>query len=456
MRNKLAYFLISFSCIVSCDKSQVDPGTSVITTLPVPPTKLNVTQLGSTKLSLTWTDNSTNEDGFKIERKSGTGNYSLINSVGSNITSYIDSNLIFNTLYTYRVFSFNSAGNSPTYSNEFSITTIGLPILNTSYSSLTQTTILCSGDITNDGGSNIIKRGICWGTKTLPTVGINDTLMNGIGSGIYSIKINSLSPNTKYFIRAFAVNNSGLSYGNEISVTTPDWLFVKGAGVTDVSGNSYESVIIGSQEWMSSNLRTNKFADGSIIESPSTSTWLDITTPAWCYYNNDPTNNNKHGKLYNFYAVEDKRNVCPVGWHVPTGDDWTKLALFMGVPAKDIQGVSSIGYGTKQNVGKALTSTDFTGQTPSTKIGLNLIGSGQLQAYWYSSNNAMTRQINFEGISARGIYWANEKINMNNYVYVGSRVFSGDSSMFNNFTIYGQKLIGNNFNSGYSIRCIKN
>jgi hypothetical protein len=72
---------------------------------------------------LSWTDNSTNETGFKIERKTGAGNYTLIATVNTDIISYSDLGLTPNTTYTYRVYSYNATGNSPTYSNEVTLTT---------------------------------------------------------------------------------------------------------------------------------------------------------------------------------------------------------------------------------------------------------------------------------------------------------------------------------------------
>jgi uncharacterized protein (TIGR02145 family) len=72
---------------------------------------------------LSWTDNSTNETGFKIERRTGTGIYAIVGTVNSNILTFSDSGLLQNTSYIYRVYSYNTVGNSPTYSNELTITT---------------------------------------------------------------------------------------------------------------------------------------------------------------------------------------------------------------------------------------------------------------------------------------------------------------------------------------------
>lgn len=94
-----------------------------VTVVPLAPTNLNGTAISTTQVNLSWTDNATNEEGFKIERKSGGGNYTVIGSTGVNLTTFSDQGLTPNTAYTYRVYAYNSAGNSIQYSNEVTITT---------------------------------------------------------------------------------------------------------------------------------------------------------------------------------------------------------------------------------------------------------------------------------------------------------------------------------------------
>ena len=99
----------------------------------------------------------------------------------------------------------------------------------------------------------------------------------------------------------------------------------EGAGVTDIDGNTYQSVIIGTQEWMSENLRTSKYSDGADIPNVTgNNAWKNLSTGAWCNYDNSSSNDSTYGKLYNWYAVETGK-LCPTGWHVPTDDEWTIL-----------------------------------------------------------------------------------------------------------------------------------
>ena len=104
-----------------------------------------------------------------------------------------------------------------------------------------------------------------------------------------------------------------------------------GGTVSDIDGNLYPTVIIGTQEWMQENLKTTKFSDGSLIPNVTDSiTWSQVSTPAWCNYFNNAANDVKYGKLYNWYTAADPRNVCPAGWHVPTDVEWTTLTDFLG------------------------------------------------------------------------------------------------------------------------------
>jgi uncharacterized protein (TIGR02145 family) len=101
--------------------------------------------------------------------------------------------------------------------------------------------------------------------------------------------------------------------------------------VTDIDGNVYKTVKIGSQFWMLENLKTAHYSDGSpITELELKTPWADAKTGAWCYYQSNDGNNPTYGKLYNWYAVTDKRKLCPTGWHVPSDDEWTLLTDYLG------------------------------------------------------------------------------------------------------------------------------
>jgi uncharacterized protein (TIGR02145 family) len=101
--------------------------------------------------------------------------------------------------------------------------------------------------------------------------------------------------------------------------------------LTDADGNVYHSVTIGSQVWMLENLKTTKFRNGVPIPLVTdNTTWSNLGYGAYCNYNNDTALVKTYGRLYNWYAANDSRNIAPAGWHVATDDDWTKLTEFLG------------------------------------------------------------------------------------------------------------------------------
>jgi uncharacterized protein (TIGR02145 family) len=118
---KIISLILGIALVYGCSTSTDGNGNT--TAVPVPPSNLTGTVSSSTQINLSWTDNSTNETGFKIERKTGTGTYAVVGSTATDVTTYSDTGLTPSTTYTYRVYSYNSGGNSPTYSNEIDITT---------------------------------------------------------------------------------------------------------------------------------------------------------------------------------------------------------------------------------------------------------------------------------------------------------------------------------------------
>ena len=95
--------------------------------------------------------------------------------------------------------------------------------------------------------------------------------------------------------------------------------------------NNSETVTIGNQAWMKTNLNVSIYRTGDPIpEVKDSDAWSKLTTGAWCYYNNDPTQGTTYGKLYNWYAVNDPRGLAPQGWHIPSDAEWTTLENSLG------------------------------------------------------------------------------------------------------------------------------
>ena len=106
--------------------------------------------------------------------------------------------------------------------------------------------------------------------------------------------------------------------------------------VTDIDGNVYKTVLIGTQWWMAENLKVTRYRNGdSIPEVTNPSDWCSLNEGASCYYQNVSNNLSKYGRLYNWYAVSDSRNIAPMGWHVSTLSDWDQLFYYLGGPDSD-------------------------------------------------------------------------------------------------------------------------
>ena len=128
-----------------------------------------------------------------------------------------------------------------------------------------------------------------------------------------------------------------------------------GYTITDIDGNVYNTVSIGSQCWTKENLRVTKYRDGTSIPTGlNDATWLNTSTGAYAIYNNDPSNEAIYGKLYNWYAVVDPRALCPTGWHVPSDTEWTTLSDNLG---------GNIAGGKMKSTGTTLWTSPNTGAT---------------------------------------------------------------------------------------------
>ncbi|MBN2104641.1 hypothetical protein JW835_11430, partial [bacterium] len=198
------------------------------------------------------------------------------------------------------------------------------PVLTTADIGLiTQTTARCGGTITSDGGGTITTCGVCWSTDQKPTVSDNKT-NDDTGAGTFTSDIAGLIPETTYYVRAYATNIAGTGYGSAKSFTT------RGT-VTDIDGNVYQTVKIGNQWWMAANLKATHYRNGDEIPNVTGAVdWKNLTTGAYCNYDNNADYGTTYGRLYNWYAVNDSRNIAPQGWHVPTDAQWQTLIDYLG------------------------------------------------------------------------------------------------------------------------------
>lgn len=235
--------------------------------------------------------------------------------------SSVLSGLTENTMYHVRAYATNSVGTS--YGEDVLFTTLAKPSVTTKpVTAITLTAGTSGGNIVNDGGSPITSKGICWSTSPLPTVNDNKT-EDGTGTDNYLSTLANLSPNTTYYVRAYAVNAVGTSYGVAVAFATYD--------VMDIEGNGYHSVTIGTQVWMVEDLKVTKYRNGDPIPNVTEGTaWGNLTSGAYCDYDNEASYSAIYGRIYNWYAVDDNRNIAPAGWHVATQAEWNTLVAFLG------------------------------------------------------------------------------------------------------------------------------
>jgi uncharacterized protein (TIGR02145 family) len=188
-----------------------------------------------------------------------------------------------------------------------------------------------------------------------------------------------------------------------------------GTNITDVDGNSYKTIYIGTQQWMGENLKTTKFSDGTAIPNIANSTWNQITNGAWCYYNNDPANNTKYGKLYNWFAVNKTtnggKNICPTGWHVPSDGEWTILSDYLGgesVAGGKLKEVGTINWlSPNKDASNTTLFTALPGGCREILLGDNFKYFGILGSWWSTTEvnlaAAYYRQLSKDdGIISRG------------------------------------------------------
>lgn len=275
-------------------------------------------------------------------------------SFSSNITG-----LTANTLYHVRAYGTNSAGTS--YGNELTFTTnpVVIPVVSTAdVTSVTSNTALSGGNVTSDNGAAVTERGVCWNITGNPTTA-NFKTSDETGTGTFASNLTGLNAGTTYYLRAFATNSAGTAYGTQINFST---------SVDDIEGNIYKTVIIGNQVWMQSDLKTTRFNDDLPIPNViDDTTWVHLTTPGYCWYEDNPSNGSTYGILYNWYAAKTS-NLCPSGWHVPTDGEYKILELYLGMSQTEVDG--TLWRGTDQGIQLKYTSTWF----PSIGNGTNSSG----------------------------------------------------------------------------------
>jgi uncharacterized protein (TIGR02145 family) len=215
--------------------------------------------------------------------------------------------------------------------------------------------------------------------------------------------------------------------------------FTCGTSTVTYNGVTYNTVQIGNQCWFKENLRTTKYNDGTSIKNVTgNATWASTTSGAYCCYNNNTSNCDTRGALYNWYAVNTGK-LCPSGWHVPSDAEWTTLNNYLSAN-------SQYWCGSKSSyIAKSLASTtSWESNTTTCAVGNNLSANNSTGfsalpggIRYYSSGT-------FDHLGRYGIWWSSTE-------YDGSKAWER-SLYYYSATFY--RGIGNK-NFGYSVRCLR-
>ena len=224
---------------------------------------------------------------------------------------------------------------------------------------------------------------------------------------------------------------------------------ILGPNVTDIDGNTYQSVTNCGLTFTKQNLNVSKYSDGTLIPQVQNATaWANLTTGAWCYYNNDPANGAIYGKLYNWYAVAGiydaaslanpalRKKLAPTGWHVPTDGEWSSLINCLDPTANGGNSISNVAGGKMKDIGTIQAGTGL----------------------WQDPNTDATNASGFSGLPA-GFRYRN-----GTFSNIGSQGYGRSSSEYGTADAWLRNLnyVGGNANSlnvnkgdGFSVRCIR-
>ena len=202
------------------------------------------------------------------------------------------------------------------------------PIVNTKdVINISITSATCLGDVLSNGGSTVTSRGICWSVNENPTVA-DSKIEEAAGLGEFRMNLINLFSNTKYYVRAYAINSEGIAYGEQINFTTQqESEFEQGVFTDDRDGREYNYLTIGTQVWMTENL-----AYLPSVVGPATESTTDPCYYVYGYNGTDVTgakaiaNYTTYGVLYNWSAA---LTACPPGWHLPSDLEWYILENFV-------------------------------------------------------------------------------------------------------------------------------
>lgn len=341
-------------------------------------------------------------------------------------------------------------GASQTFVLQFAAVQHAIPTVTTNpATNISATSATVGGMVTSDGGENVFDRGICYSTTSMPTISDN-CIHLGQGTGSFSDTLNGLLQETTYYVRAFAINSIGVGYGSEVSFTTETDISQYGQpcpGVetlTDIDGNVYNTVLIGTQCWMKENLRTTKYADSTTIaQGSSTSTTMGY----WYYPDYNSSNMSTYGLLYNWKAVmrnsssssgnpSGVQGICPNGWHVPSDAEWTQLTNYVSSQSAYVCGNDNTYIASALAGTVGWNSSTITCAVGNTLADNNATGFSALPAGFYIGS--------YSNFGTNAYFWSATMSNSNYSFYRLLSYYDATVYRYSNYKYYG-----------FSVRCVR-
>lgn len=203
-----------------------------------------------------------------------------------------------------------------------------------------------------------------------------------------SLSVFSISQDLKFAGDIYAVKETDIVTLKEKTEISNDKLIMESIhNLIDTDWNSYKVIKIGNQLWMAENLRTTRFNDGTRIPDVSDSRlWSSLISPGYCLYNNDPGKYKvKYGVLYNGYTISTGK-LCPLGWHVPSAEEWTSLTRFCGVNTAGGK-LKEINNWMSPNTG-ATNSSGFAALPGGSRGNLGSFMDAGIRGHWWSSSES--------------------------------------------------------------------
>jgi uncharacterized protein (TIGR02145 family) len=415
MKHFFIFFLFSFSILTlpSCKKPPVDPLAETGVVSNITPTTAECAGISNgdkiLEKGICWTASSGDPTIWNNKKAAGDGE-GAFNATITGLTPNTE----------YRVRAYCASRLKISYGSTTTFKTLKPAVITTNYPTLITTTSFTSGGVIVSNGQTLASCGICWSTSPNPTVNDNKTTDNAVSDAFVS-NPSGLNPNTQYYLKAYAIFGNDIVYGDEISIKTYTGV------VTDIDGNQYYTVTIGSQVWMASNLKVTHYRNGNPITFATSSTWQTTTTGKYGYYDDDFSNSEVYGNFYDWLAITDSRKISPVGWHVPSNNEWLTLENYLG--GSDVAG------GKMKVPGYVYWSYYNTGSTNSS--GFSALGGGRR---------------NYDGtddyIKTWACFWSSSIGNPPNYT-------SGNNYgvLYDGFQLFEVHLTS--YIQGYHLRCIK-